>query len=560
MNSRSAAFLLLAALLAAAFPRLVSLATFDFIDSGGGSDSVTYLALADNLSAGRGYTEFGRPHTVHHPLYPLAIAAARYLVPGPAAAAKTVSCLAGVLLIVPVFFLAASMFGLGAGLVAGLLAALCPLLVYGSVETFSESLYTLMLWLGLWSAWGASRGERRFLAAAGAGAGFALAFLTHPMGVIFVPFFAGYVFAAGCRRRRPGTAALSVVLMVLVFAACALPFWARLHRVTGEWQLSGSSHYRDFGLRYEQGRGVPESRVIFEHMEQLFGPGSPEPAGGGERESLGMAELIVRYPGRFLRIVGFNLEDGYAEALKTARFLGLPPWLFFAALGAGGVLPLAILGYALVRRRRRGAVFFLALVFLPMAVFLVMQVEHRYFYPFIPGALILLSWPLASAWPGRFRRWGTPVLAGCLLVFAGGSGYVVWRKAVKKGIPYEYRLLGDWMRRHLPDMGGERVMMFRLGVSYYAGCEWNVFYWGDYPGLVSYLSDRGIWYLVIDSYKLHMIHPSLRFLLTGPPPPEFEVVHETEFDGRRARLLRFKGPVPEREGGAPAAVPASAPE
>ncbi|GAG44675.1 unnamed protein product, partial [marine sediment metagenome] len=76
---------------------------------------------------------------------------------------------------------------------------------------------------------------------------------------------------------------------------------------------------------------------------------------------------------------------------------------------------------------------------------------------------------------------------------------------------------------------------------YYAGCDWNVFYWGEYPGLIDYLKERGIRYLVVDSYKIHMINPALRFLLTSDSlPPELSVVREIEFGGRKTRLLEYR--------------------
>ncbi len=536
-----------AILLVALCLRLVSLLTFNFIDSGGGSDTVTYLVLAENLFSGAGYTEFGLPHTVHHPFYPILIGSFHLLGPDLLASARLISFFSSVLLVIPVFFLGLSMFGAGSGLAAGLLAALFPPLLYGATEPFTEPLYTFLLLAALWAAWASGR-RGSPAASAFSGVLFALAFLTHPMGAVFLPLFTAFVFLRGLWEKRAFLPLLGRTLALPgAFSLVCLPFWLYLHSATGRWQLSGSSHYQDFGLRYEQGRGVPESRVIFEHMEELFHPEDVRLAEPG-RVPLGMGELILKHPARFGRIVLFNLEDAWGEALKSARYLGIPPVFLPVLLAAGALFPAACLVFALVRRRSRSSVIFLLLALLPMGVFLVLQVEHRYFYPFIPVALILLSWPLGRlgehlVLSGRAR---TALALSVILFgsFLAGSVYLAWRKANYLGVPYEYRLLGDWMRENIEGIEEERVMMFRLGVSYYAGCEWNVFYWGDYPGLLEYMRRRDLNYLVIDAYKIHMIHPELRRLLAGDPPPEFELVKEVSFSGRPARLLRLRSPQP----------------
>ena len=538
-------FLLILALV----PRVFSLVTFDFIDSGGGSDSVTYISLARNLFSGEGYTEFGLPHTVHHPLYPIMIGLVWQVAGDLLLSAQMVSCLAGILLVVPVYLMASSMFGRRTGIMAGLMTALFPILVYGSTESFSESLYTLLLISGVAAGWFSFR-SRRWYPAVFSGILLGLSFLTHPLGVVFLPLVAGFNLLIGSWRLRAWKSRiLSAVLIVFGFILVCLPFWLHLHSVTGNWQLSGSSHYQDFGLRYDQSRGVNESKVIFDHMEALFEPDRTTDM-DPDHKPMGMGELIVSHPDRFLGIIRFNLIDGYHEALKTARYLSLSPAVFFALLAAGIIILAASFFSGFFLRRQRSAIGYLALMFTPLGVFLIMQTEHRYFFPFIPLALIALAHVLEIV--GDFRRgavrkkWFYRI--GIWLVYlalAAGSIFVIYRKAIKSGVPYEYKMLGTWMKNNIPGIEDEKVMMFRLGVSYYAGCDWNVFYWGDFTGLKEYLKKRDIHYLEVDSYKLHMLHPDLRFLLTADPlPSDFSLVREIEFDGRIIRLLEFQ-PKPE---------------
>jgi hypothetical protein len=281
-------------------------------------------------------------------------------------------------------------------------------------------------------------------------------------------------------------------------------------------------------------------------MEALFNPESRVEI-DSDHKSMGMAELIISHPDRFLSIIRFNLIDGYHEAVKTARYLSLAPAVFFALLATGILILIVSFLSAFFRRRQRAAISYLVLMFTPLGIFLIMQTEHRYFYPFIPLALIAFARVIDSI--GDFIRRERIFLIGLWILYlalAAGSAFVIYRKAIKTGVPYEYKILGTWMKENIPGIEDERVMMFRLGISYYAGCDWNVFYWGELPGLKDYLKRRGINYLEVDSYKLHMIHPDLRFLLDADPlPPDFSLVREVEFDRRKIRLLKFH---PKREG------------
>ena len=531
-------------ILIATIPRLISLLTFDFIDSGGGSDSVTYIALARNLFTGSGYTEFGLPHTVHHPFYSIMIGIVWQLAGDLVLSAQLVSCLAGILLVIPVFILADSLFGRRTGILSALMIALFPIMVYGSSECFSESIYTLLLISGLAAARLAFKsGCLRYPIFSGIFLG--AAFLTHPMGITFLPMVAGFNILAGQFRPWFKQRIQSSLYIVLAFFFTCLPFWIYLHSVTGEWQLSGSSHYQDFGLRYEQSEGVPPSKVVFDHMEALFNP-IDQPVLKSDNQPEGMMEFIFSHPDRFLKIIRFNLCDGYDEAVKTAHYLSLPPSLFFLLLAGALLIMIFYILYAFIRCRRRLAIVYLVLMFTPLVVFLVMQTEHRYFYPFIPLTLIVFARILDDIWELTY----TPTTARRIFIFGltvyylflfVASGFIVYRKAVKIGVPYEYKIMGIWMKDNIPGIEGEKVMMFRLGISYYAGCDWNVFYWGKLSGLREYLQKRGIKYLEVDSYKLHMIHPDLRFLLTADPlPTGFSLVREIEFDGRKIRLLKFQ--------------------
>lgn len=536
----------LALLLAlAAIPRILSWLAFDFIDSGGGSDPVAYLNLACNLFSGNGFSTFGEVHTIHHPLYPVFIGIFWKILGDLLLAGQLVSVLAGIALIIPVYSLARNLFGPRAAFYAGLFTAFCPILVYGSSEAFCESLYVFLLISAvavLANAWR----KGRILPLAGAGLLVGGAFLTHPAGITFLPIFLLFLLAA---QWLPGHLTWRVlfyrVALILVgFCLAGLPWWIYLRIETGRWQVSGSSHYQDISLMLDEIEEKAESQVIFEHMELIY-QGATESE--YEREEIGIFALFIQQPEELVRLISHNLSKGAAELAKSAVFLGISYRTLILILGATALSIVAGIIFLLLSTRRFAEVLLLTLLFLPALTFVLLIVQHRYFYPFFPLAWILIGAVLAAGVErcqrvkaprfGQFIRLLGVVIAVVLLA---GSAGVIRRKWKKEAIPYEYKMLGEWMRENLPGLEEEKVMAFRLGFSFYAGSSWNVFYWGDYPGLLAYLQERGISYLIIDDYKLYMINPALRFLIEDPPPEEFEEIKTKVFQGRRARLLRLR--------------------
>ena len=311
--------------------RLVSFFTFRFIDSGGGSDTVTYLLLARNLFTGRGLTEFGVPHVIHPPFYPIMTGLAWQLTGDLVAAGHLVSVLAGSALVIPVYILARDLYGTRTARYAALFTAIFPLLVYGSVETFSESLYTFLLLAGISVFWW-SFSRRRFIGLPFAGALIGLSFLTHPSGLAFLPLLLLFFFLGQFSRLRiaGGAFIFRAAVFALAFSLVCLPYWIFIHRVTGTWQVSGSSHFQDLSMKLEQARGTTESEIIFRHMESIFHP----EVSGERREGMGMFRMALFHPFEFMEIVRYNLEDGYHEIGKTAFYLGMNVRLLAMILGA----------------------------------------------------------------------------------------------------------------------------------------------------------------------------------------------------------------------------------
>ena len=119
------------------------------------ADSLRYIKQAQQIDGGdAAHALF---HAIDHPAYPLAIAATHRMIggTGPAAwevAGQTASVIAGVLLVVPLYLIAAEMFGGSVAWLAVVLAFLVPVTGQVMGDALSESWFLLLFNCGVWTA------------------------------------------------------------------------------------------------------------------------------------------------------------------------------------------------------------------------------------------------------------------------------------------------------------------------------------------------------------------------------------------------------------------------
>jgi 4-amino-4-deoxy-L-arabinose transferase-like glycosyltransferase len=150
------------------------------------ADGLRYIAQAQRID--RGALVEGLFRSVDHPAYPLAIAGAHRALGGEGPeswqrAAQAAAILSGILLIVPLYLVAAELFGGASAWLAVLLSLGVPLVGDVLADTMSEGTFLLFWTWGLWAA-------LRFLKRGGFGwlppaIGFgALAYLSRPEGLL----------------------------------------------------------------------------------------------------------------------------------------------------------------------------------------------------------------------------------------------------------------------------------------------------------------------------------------------------------------------------------------
>jgi 4-amino-4-deoxy-L-arabinose transferase-like glycosyltransferase len=214
----------------------------------GGGDTGAYLALAQNLLHGRGYTYSGQPTAFRPPLYPLLLAACIWVSSGfwPVVL-RLFQFLLGLGTVLLGAKAAGKLWGARVGRAATLLLLWCPTLVYPTSTVATETLGAFLVAAVFYFA-AANLEENLHPAVAGASVGLAtLARQVAP--VLEIPFVVLYA-----RRRSPRALAL-----VLLGSAVVVSPWAlRNYRVFGLPTLSTFGGYNLLrGLVEPQGRSQP---------------------------------------------------------------------------------------------------------------------------------------------------------------------------------------------------------------------------------------------------------------------------------------------------------------
>ena len=532
--------------------RGLSLHFFHFIASGGGSaDSFCYAVAGKNLFSGKGFSYQGTAQLIHPPIYPILIGFFWLLTNNLEFSGQVVSTIAGGLLVIPVYYFARAMYGRRVGLICGIFVAICPILVYGSTETFSESLYTLFLASSIALTWKALSSENLiWISLAGLTTG--LSFLTHPLGIVFVPIFLIFLFLSPLLV--PNATWKSVFkkapLLLATFIVVCLPYWIFLHQHLGRWTLSGNQNYVDVYWYKLRSQGMGQEEIAFKTGESLVAPDTTASDPRFSDPSVGIFRYYFSHPGelpeRFMR----NLRDAFFEIEKIAELLNISPFALKAILSMVGLFILLGLIKMFWEKKLTVRELYLGFLFLSLSIFLLFRFEHRYFYPYIPLLLVIVakiameidSW-LGKKTCARSRMWGSMsgfLLTGVLIVIMGSSSiYLIPKK--KELVPYEYKIMGQWMKENIDNIEHKIIMSRKLAVPFYAGARHQQVYYGEYPGLIEYAKSRKADYLVIDDWIIPKTRPQLAFLLDeNEKHPGLQLVHTVRHKGRKALLYKIE--------------------
>jgi 4-amino-4-deoxy-L-arabinose transferase-like glycosyltransferase len=392
-------------------------------------DEREYLALAANVSAGRGFAQDlpNEPHDSDSdiqrfgraPLYPLFLAPIVAFNPAlrdgrmpndVPDAVKLAQSLIGAL---GVWLLGAIAWRVGGdrmGVIAAFIAAVYPPLVWICAYALSEALFATLALACVWWLmpvldaqraappppweWG-----RLFIG----GVLIGLAVLTRPAMLFFLPFalllglrirvaFAAAILAGTFAVVLPWTARNAAVYgrFVLVASEGGVTFWTGNHReARGEGDLAANPHLKRLNREFrERHRGLTE-----EQLEPIY-----------YRDALG---FIAEAPLRWVGLVAKKLFYTWVPIGPSYR-LHSPRYFWTSVLAYGALLPVAVAGFIILWRSGRRPWTLWALAGSTVVVGLLFFPQERFRIPVIDPTLILCAaaalTPTALPVSTAFRR------------------------------------------------------------------------------------------------------------------------------------------------------------
>jgi len=537
-------FILVALLtLAALAIRLVSLHFYHFIGIDGGVDGVGYAISGKNLFSGLGYSFQDRPQLVLHPLYPILIGVSWFFTQNLEFSGQIVSVIAGSLLVIPVFYLTKEMYGKKTGIWAAIFVVICPPLIFGSTEVRLASWYTLLLSAVVAIGWKALR-SKYLLWSALTGLMLALCYLTRPEAIMFLPIFLLlYLLLFRLKISYPSSMIKLIVLrsavLIATFVLVSFPFWHFLHRHTGKWIFTGRGAYTFIGYyggNWEEANFELASNLEAVRLKWL--------------EQGGLVNFVISNRSKLLARWVHNVVSVWSGQDKQAKLLGMPRWVL-----RGGLIFLALFvsfGFIKFIRTRQIAAkhIYLLIIVSSSLIYFFFAIDWRYFYPYFPFLLIGLALItiMIQDWGKRTSTYGNRAFAKIVvylpigLLLLGMSSYSGVLIGKKMGYaPYEYKIMGQWMKESIPDIENKIVTSRKMGIPFYAGARHEPLYYGEYPGLIEYAKSRKVDYLVIDQWTIPKTRPQLAFLLKEDQKhPGLQLVHLVRYKGRKTILYQIE--------------------
>ena len=408
------------------------------------------------------------------PLYPFLTASFRTLTGDFELAGIWVSVVLGALIVLPVFYLARTIFDEKVGFLSALLAAVHPVLYISSGSVLTESTYHFFLATSVLFGWVAFRGGRvanillfAFFTT--------LTYLTRPEAIGFLMVFSAWVlwFNPPGERRRLVKRVGMIVIAVVGFLVFSSPYLIQIRKETGRWGISKKASFSIGSLSEEE--GAPSIDTI-------------------KKKGLTLSSL-VKNP---LPVLG-KASVGFFESLYKFQQV-YNPILFL----------LALFGLAVVFKRgspnsKKGSLYLIAyFIFFFGLVLPFFWVTRRYTSQLIS---IAIPWAACGCLEGMEwadRRWSrregrkgrriglSAVLFSLLLIVLFIQGRPMH--------PREHRLIqreaGLWMKDHLPR--GAVVMGRFPQEAFYAELPWARMPLESYEEILQKARARGVRYVIID--------------------------------------------------------------
>lgn len=516
-------------------------------------DEVNYLKL------GIYGAQHGFQHTFHPfwpPMYPLALGVLAKLFHHYELMTRIFTLALQSLVVFPLFKMTRQFFNEKAALGATVLWVFSPAVAFFSTYIFTESLYTLLAFWGLYLGWKVFQNDKRYLHATLVGLLWGMAYLTRPEALGFLFVFGFWlillvIVRLFTQRQLHWHFVVSGILLVMVFLLIASPYAFYLKRETGVWTISGKMESQKQGEAYALLRSDNESdrfRMVLDENQPILIDQVWHQGTFVKNQKLSDAPTVKVSKSLLIQKVANNIYQIWKDSLPRV----MTPVVFILFI-------LGLAGSSWTRKQWQKNLYLLS--FLGFFVFILIPVFHitdRYFYPLFPilfiwagnGFVHLYKWMqqsvenlnpkffLPETWAGIFI--GIVFLGG---IFIPQIGPVINRQPNAEDLfsdPIEHREVADWLHTFDPEAV---VMSVFHPIDFYLG-NYNIRKTVSLPDeyldkTLLYARRNGANYLMLDErYKSY--YPKIAYLLEATDYPETLTLVYKWHEIEGVKVLLFK--------------------
>jgi len=477
-------------------------------------DEINFLKLGVSGYL-NGFTEVF--HTYWSPLLPILISISCLFTDNYEFAARMVSIIAGSLIAIPVYLIAAKLYNNRVAIIAALFVAIFPPLVFQSTLVYTEAVYMLlaafMVLAGLNLL---EKNELRNSVIAGLLAG--LLYLLHPQGIGFFIVMLFWIIVGKLFHDHSFSKMLQILItFVLAFVVISFPYLHFLKESTGVWTISAKlSANQQFEAAVGGDQGIDPFRTLDAKNETVLFDQIYHKGDFLQRSKVNPSNKVSK-----IRISSF-----FKKYIKNIYYM-----LTDAIPGMFTTFPMMLFGIGLlgsswqIGQGKRLLFLFSFILFYWFAVIPAFHIIQRYLSPLWPfcslfvanGAVQIYSWfkdyPPSKKFANKFFT-TTKYHSGILLVavflilsFIPEMAKIVSRNPYDRHYwtpPIEQKIAGEWLNENaqLPC-----ILMNRFQtVDFYAG-NYNIQQSITIPNneldrILAYAKFRGVNYLVINErYK-----------------------------------------------------------
>ncbi|MBA7492671.1 hypothetical protein ES702_03221 [subsurface metagenome] len=340
-----------------------------------GVDESVQLRMAQNFAHEKGLLNFdGITHnTSRPPLYSIIAGFLYLIVRDIEVADKIIFVFFGGMLAVPIYLISRRLFGRRAGYVSILLLIPSLALTETIMLSMTHVVLIFFVYMGLNIGLVALRKDKTLMFVL-LGFCLGLAYLSRVDGFFY--FLTIFVFIASSKGfeglLKNKRTILNLLLFLIIFGACVIPYLFYIHSYTGEWTISRQSYDTFYaGQGFVEKGSLSRDAVIYgyKRSEELYG--TPEQ----NKNSIFIA--IVHNPRALLSRVAQNFRYFYHSFFSDAVY---PLYLaFFSLLG------LLFTGWTSVKTKDK---LFLVFSSSPVFIYLAFHIEARYLTPVVPAMIV----------------------------------------------------------------------------------------------------------------------------------------------------------------------------